>query len=340
MLPRQQPRMFVERRNPMPASRRDLLAFALASLAPTLPAAAQGWRPQRTIRMIVPYAPGGGADTTARLLAGPMSVALGQTVVVENRGGAGGSIGAGEVARSAPDGYTVMLDALGFVATPSLLPRLPFNYATAFTPVTQVTVLPQIMLAPRNAPYSTLAEFIDYAKKHPNSLTYGSSGNATAAHLASVLLLRRAGLTLEHSPYRGGGPALQDLLGGSLAFVFGTVSSSTQLVRDGQVKALGVTTASRISALPDLPTIAEQGFPGYELNEWNGFYVPAATPEPIVNSLHAAVIEALRHEDVRARLATMGAEAVGSSPAVFSTFVTQQRDVMGKLIREAGIKAD
>lgn len=324
----------------MPACRRDVLALALAGFVPALPAVAQEWKPQRTIRMIVPYAPGGGADTTARLLAGPMSAALGQTVVVENRGGAGGSIGAGEVSRSAPDGYTVMLDALGFVATPLLLPRLPFNYTTAFTPVTQVTVLPQIMLAPRNAPYSTLAEFIDHARKHPSRLTYGSSGNATAAHLASVLLLRRAGLTLEHSPYRGGGPALQDLLGGSLDFVFGTVSSSTQLVRDGQVKALGVTTASRIAALPDLPTIAEQGFPGYELNEWNGFYVPTTTPQPIVSALHAAVLEALRHEDVRARLAAMGAEAVGSSQADFTAFVTRQRDVVGNLIREAGIKAD
>ncbi|MFC7739441.1 Bug family tripartite tricarboxylate transporter substrate binding protein [Roseomonas sp. GCM10028921] len=320
--------------------RRDVFTLALSGLVPALPAAGQGWKPQRTIRMIVPYAPGGGADTTARLLAGPMSVSLGQTVVVENRGGAGGSIGAGEVARSAPDGHTVMLDALGFVATPSLLPRLPFNYSTAFAPVTQVTVLPQIMLAPRSAPYSTLPEFIEHARKHRNSLTYGSSGNATAAHLASVQLLRRAGLTLEHSPYRGGGPALQDLLGGNLAFVFGTVSSSTQLVRDGQVKALGVTTASRIAALPDLPTIAEQGFPGYELNEWNGFYVPAAAPEPVVNSLHAAVTEALRHEDVRARLAAMGAEAVGSSPGAFTSFVAQQRELMGNLIREAGIKAD
>ncbi len=324
----------------MHASRRDLFALALAGLAPALPAAAQGWKPQRTIRMIVPYAPGGGADTTARLLAGPMSAALGQTVVVENRGGAGGSIGAGEVARSAPDGHTVMLDALGFVATPSLLPRLPFDYATAFTPVTQVTVLPQIMLAPREAPYSTLAEFIGHAGQHPNSLTYGSSGNATAAHLASVLLLRRAGLTLEHSPYRGGGPALQDLLGGSLAFVFGTVSSSTQLVRDGLVKALGVSTARRIAALPDVPTIAEQGFPGYELNEWNGFYLPAGAPEPVVSSLHGAVIAALKHPDVRSRLTAMGAEAVGSSPAAFASFVAQQREVMGNLIREAGIKAD
>jgi tripartite-type tricarboxylate transporter receptor subunit TctC len=324
----------------MLASRRDFFALGLASLAPALPAAAQGWSPQRTIRMIVPYAPGGGADTTARLLAGPMSAALGQTVVVENRGGAGGSIGAGEVARSAPDGYTVMLDALGFVATPSLLPRLPFSYATAFTPVTQVTVLPQIMLVPRKAPYSTLQEFIGYARKHPNSMTYGSSGNATAAHLASVLLLRRAGLEMEHSPYRGGGPALQDLLGGSLAFVFGTVSSSTQLVRDGQVKALGVTTARRIEALPELPTIAEQGFPGYELNEWNGFYVPAATPEPVIASLYGAVTRALQDEAVKARLAAMGAEAVGSSPAAFAPFLLQQRETMGNLIREAGIKAD
>uniref|UniRef100_UPI001F1617BC tripartite tricarboxylate transporter substrate-binding protein n=1 Tax=Falsiroseomonas oryziterrae TaxID=2911368 RepID=UPI001F1617BC len=276
-------------------TRRATLA-ALAGLPLALPALAQGWAPSRPLRMVVPYAPGGGADTTARLLAGPMSAVLGQTVVVENRGGAGGSIGAGEVARAAPDGHTVMLDALGHVSTPVLLRGLTFDYATAFAPITQLTTLPQIMIAHRNAPYSTLAEFIAFARARPGQLTYGSSGNATAAHLASVALLRRAGLDVQHSPYRGGGPALQDLLTGSLAFVFATVSSSTQLVRAGTVKALGVSTAARIAALPEVPTIAEQGFAGFELNEWNGFYAPAATPAPAIAALREAVLAALRDE--------------------------------------------
>ncbi len=326
---------------PIQPSRRRLLAGLLATAAaPAAPALAQAWAPSRPVRMVVPYAPGGGADTTARLLAGPMSAALGQTVVVENRGGAGGSIGAAEVARAAPDGHTVMLDALGHVATPVLLRGLAFDYASAFAPITQLTILPQIMVAHRAAPHATLAEFVAQARARPGQLTYGSSGNATAAHLASVALLRRAGLDLNHAPYRGGGPALQDLLAGNLAFVFATVSSSTQLVRAGTVKALGISTAARIAALPEVPTIAEQGFPGFELNEWNGFYAPAATPPAAIATLRDAVLHALRDEAVRARLAALGAEPVGSSTPDFAAFLAQQRDFTGALIREAGITAD
>lgn len=324
----------------MPTRRAALASLAALAASPALPARAQTWAPTRSIRLVVPYAPGGGADTTARLIAGPMSQLLGQTVVVENRGGAGGSIGAAEVARAAPDGHTVMLDALGHVATPVLIPRLPFDYATAFAPITQLTVLPQIMAVPRNAPYSTLAEFVAHVRARPGQMTYGSSGNATAAHLASVALLRRAGLDMQHSPYRGGAPALQDLIAGNLSFVFATVSSSTQLVRDGQVKALGVTTASRIAPLPNVPTIAEQGFPGFELNEWNGFYAPAGTPQPAIAALHAAALAALREESVRTRLVALGAEPVGSSVEDFRAYLARQREFTSTLIREAGITAD
>jgi len=232
-----------------------------------------------------------------------------------------------------------MLDALGHVSTPVLL-RVTFDYATAFAPITQLTTLPQLMIAHARAPYSTLAEFVAHARARPGQLTYGSSGNATAAHLASVALLRRAGLDLQHSPYRGGGPALQDLLTGSLAFVFATVSSSTQLVRAGTVKALGVSTAARIAALPEVPTIAEGGFPGFELNEWNGFYAPVATPAAAIAALREAVLAALHDEGVRARLAAAGAEPVGSSTAEFTAFLARQREFTGTLIREAGITAD
>lgn len=328
----------------MTTSRRAALALpalALPVLARSGRAGAQAaWAPSRSVRMVVPYAPGGGADTTARLISGPLGAALGQAVVVENRGGAGGTIGAGEVARSAPDGLTVMLDALGHAAAPALFPRLPFDYAAAFAPITQVTVLPQMLIVPKGAPYSTLGEFVAHARARPGQLAFGSSGNGTSTHLAAVQLLRRAGLDVQHLPYRGGGPALQDLLGGRLTFVFGTVSSSTQLVRDGQVKALGVSTARRIAALPDLPTIAEQGFPGFELNEWNGFYAPAGTPPAAVSALHAAMLRALADEGVRDRLAAMGAEAVGSDPPAFAAFLAQQRRLMAELIRDAGIQLD
>lgn len=246
---------------------------AALGLAMASPALAQ-WAPARSIRLIAPYPPGGGVDTTSRLMAGPMAALLGQPVVVENRAGAGGSLGAAELARSAPDGLTVMVDALAHTVNPALIRNLPFDYATAFTPITQLAVLPQILIVPNALPVRDLAGFIAYFQARPGA-AYGSSGNATAAHMASALLLGRAGLRMEHVPYRGGTAALPDVIAGNVNFIFGTVSSSLQLVREGRVRALGVSTARRIPSLPDVPTIAEQGFAGFELNEWNGFWAPA-----------------------------------------------------------------
>ncbi|MCR0985333.1 Bug family tripartite tricarboxylate transporter substrate binding protein [Roseomonas populi] len=323
----------------MPVARRTALALSALFLT-ARGQAQQGWAPARSIRMIVPYAPGGGADTTGRLVAGPMGEKLGQSVVVENRGGAGGTIGAAELARSAPDGLTVMMDALGHVAVPFLMPRLPLDYATAFAPISQVTVLPLIVIVPKAAPYATLAELLADARRRPGQLSYGSAGNATSNHLAGVLLARQAGVDLQHIPYRGGGVALQDVVGGRLTFMFATVSSATQLVRDGQVKALAVSTAARIAALPDLPTIAEQGFPGYEFAEWNGFYAPAGTPPEVVGALYGALKHALADANVVGRLDAMGAQAVGSDPATFAAFLTRQRQLTGDLIRSAGIQLD
>ncbi len=315
--------------------RRALLATAIAT-----PVAAQApWAPARPIRMIAPYPPGGGVDTTSRLLAVPMGAFLGQPVVVENRGGAGGSIGAGELARSAPDGQTIMIDAMAHTVNPHLIRGLGFDYATAFAPVSQVVVLPQILAVnPQHCPAKTVQEFIAWAKPRAATLSYGSSGNATAAHLAAALFLNRAGLDITHVPYRGGTPALQDLLGGNIAFVFGTVSSTLQLVRDGRLVALGVTTATRIAPLPDVPTIAEQGFEGFELNEWNGLYAPAGTPAPVVQRLYEAAKHALADATVRQRLDALGALPVGTDPATFARFVADQRALMGRIVRETRIE--
>ncbi len=316
--------------------RRALLATAIAS-----PALAQApWTPARPIRLIAPYPPGGGVDTTSRLLAVPMGAFLGQPVVVENRGGAGGSIGAGELARSAPDGQTVMIDAMAHTVNPHLIRNLGFDYATAFAPVSQVVVLPQILAVnPQHCPAKTVQDFIAWARPRAASLSYGSSGNATAAHLAAALFLNRAGLDLTHVPYRGGTPALQDLLGGNIAFVFGTVSSTLQLVRDGRLVALGVSTAQRIAPLPEVPTIAEQGFAGFELNEWNGLYAPAGTPAPVVQRLYEAATHALADATVRQRLDALGALPLGTDPAVFARYVADQRALMGRIVREARIEA-
>jgi tripartite-type tricarboxylate transporter receptor subunit TctC len=327
---------------PSGLSRRAALAAAAATFLPRM-AVAQGsgaapWSPTRPVRLLAGYPPGGGVDTTARLLAGPMSALFGQPVVVENRPGAGGSVAAGEVARAAPDGHTLFVDASPQTVNHVLLRDLSFDYATAFTPISQVIVLPQIMIVPNSFPARTLAEFVAYAKARPGQLSYASSGNATASHLGTALFLRRAGLDVVHVPYRGGTPALQDLLGGNVAFLFGTVSSSLQLVRDGQVRALGVTTAQRIPPLPEVPTIAEQGFPGYELNEWNGLFAPAGLPAPIVARCHEAVRVALADATVRQRVEALGAIPVGSDPASFTRFMTEQREQMGRLVREIGLE--
>jgi tripartite-type tricarboxylate transporter receptor subunit TctC len=290
------------------------------------------------MRLIAPYPPGGGVDTTSRLLAGPMGTLLGQTIVVENRAGAGGSIGAAELARSAPDGHTIMVDAMAHTVNPALLRGLPFDYATAFTPISQVVVLPQILLINPQVPARTLAEFVAYVKARPGQLTYGSSGNATAAHLASALFVQRAGLDIQHAPYRGGTPALQDLLGGSIAFVFGTVSSSLQLAREGRLRPLGVSTAQRVASLPDVPTIAEQGFAGFELNEWNGLYAPAGLPAPVTARLHEAAVHALADAAVRQRLDALGAIPLGTAPADFARYVAEQREAMARLVRDARIE--
>ena len=315
--------------------RRALLAAAIAS-----PAMAQApLAPTRPIRLIAPYPPGGGVDTTSRLLGVPMGAFLGQPVVVENRGGAGGSIGAQEVARSAPDGQTIMVDALAHTVNPHVIRNLGFDYATAFAPISQVVVLPQILAVnPQHCPAKTVQDFIAWARPRAGQLSYGSSGNATAAHLAAALFLNRAGLELTHVPYRGGTPALQDLLGGAIVFVFGTVSSTLQLVRDGRLVALGVTTAQRIAPLPDVPTIAEQGFEGYELNEWNGLYAPAGTPAPAVQRLYEAAKHALADATVRQRLDALGALPVGTDPETFARFVAEQRTLMGRIVREARIE--
>ncbi len=319
-------------------TRRALGAGLLAAPLLGRGAVAQ-WVPSRPVRLIAPYPPGGGVDTTSRLIAGPMGAFLGQPVVVENRAGAGGSIGAGELARSAPDGHTVMVDALAHTVNPALIRGLPFDYATAFTPISQLVVLPQMLIVHPSTPARTLPEFLAWVRGRPGALSYGSSGNATAAHLAAALFVSRAGLDIQHVPYRGGTPALQDLLGGNLAFVFGTVSSSLQLVREGRVRALGVSTAERIASLPDVPTIAEQGFPGYELNEWNGFYAPAGLPAPVAERLHAAALHALADAGVRQRLDALGAFPVGSAPAEFARYVAAQREAMARLGREARIEA-
>jgi tripartite-type tricarboxylate transporter receptor subunit TctC/L-alanine-DL-glutamate epimerase-like enolase superfamily enzyme len=316
-------------------SRRAVAALG-ASLLPW-PALAQDWAPSRPIRMVVPYAPGGGADTTARLLARPMSEALGRPVVVENRAGAAGTIGAAEVARAAPDGHTILLDAAAHTANPSLLRNLPFDYGTAFAPVSQITVLPMLLLRRGGRAPVSLNAFLAEARTARTPLNYGSAGNGSATHLASAALARAGGFPVLHVVYRGGAPMMQDLMAGNIDFAFAVASISLPMVREGTLQALAVSSTTRLSSLPTLPTVAEEGLQGFDMAEWNGLYLPAGTPQGIVARFHRGTLAALADPTLRERLPALGAEAVGSDPPTFTAFLRQDRERLALLIREAGI---
>lgn len=322
----------------MPRTTRRAL-LAAASLLP-VPALAQSGFPDRPVRIISPFTPGGGTDTTARTLAPGMTEALGQPIVVENRPGGAGSIGAGAVAEAAPDGHTLLVDALNHVVNPHLLRGLRFDYAAAFVPVSVVTVLPQIMVVPPSLPVANMSEYLAWARARRGQLSFGSSGNATGAHLAGALFLRETGLDITHVPYRGGSAVLPDLIAGNVVFAFATVSSATQLILDGRLKALAVASEEPVASLPAVPTMGQAGLPGVVLDEWNGLYAPAATPAPVVARLHGAVRQALAAPAARDRFAAIGARPVGRDPAASADYVAARRAAMGRLVREAGITVE
>lgn len=323
-------------------ARRRLLVAAAAAPCAVLgrdARAAADW-PTRPIRVVVPYAPGGQTDAAARFVAGPMAQTLGKPVVVENRPGATGTVGAGEVARAASDGHTLLLDAAAHASNPALYPRLPFDYARDFAPITQLTVSPQILAVHPSQPVRTLAELVALAKSRPGALSYGSPGNASAGHLAAAYLAHLAGIEVAQVAYRGGGPAIQDLLAGNLSFAFGSVSATLALVQEGKLRPLAVSSLRRIRPLPDVPTIAEQGYPGFDINEWTGLYAPAATSAEIIARVGGAARGALADEGVRQRIEQIGAEVVGSETAEFAEWLARRRVQMAELVRDARITAD
>uniref|UniRef100_UPI0027DF02DA Bug family tripartite tricarboxylate transporter substrate binding protein n=1 Tax=Falsiroseomonas oryziterrae TaxID=2911368 RepID=UPI0027DF02DA len=320
----------------MTLTRRPALGAALA--LPVAARAQPAW-PQRSIRLVVPFAAGGAADSAARVLTPRMGERLGQGFVVENRTGASGSLGGAEVAR-ANDGHTFLWDASSHIVNPSLLRGLPFDYATAFTPISLVVTFPSAIAVKNDFPARTLAEFVAAAKARPGQLTVGTQGNATAGHLGLAAFSRAAGIEVVHVPYRGGAAAAQDLAAGSLDAVFTTLVSAGPVVDGGRARFLGVGTLTRVESRPDVPTIAESGFAGFESNEWAGLFGPAGTPQAVVAALHGALAEAIADPALRARLVQIGCVPVASSPAEFSRFVTEGRAAMATLVREANIRAE
>ncbi|MBL8379073.1 MAG: tripartite tricarboxylate transporter substrate binding protein [Burkholderiales bacterium] len=301
--------------------------------------AAQTW-PTRPVRLVVSFPPGGGADAIARLLAPRIADGLGQSVVVENRGGGGGTIGADAVAKSAPDGYTFLLDASGHSVNPSLQPKMPFDTLKDLASVSLLVTVPNVLVVHPSFPAASVKEFIALVKGKPGQFSFASSGNGGAQHLAGELFKAQAGLFMVHIPYRGGGPALIDVMSNQVPIFFGNMASTLPHIRAGKLRPLGLTGRTRSPALPATPTIAEEGLKGYEVYEWNGVFAPAGTPADVVARMQREIARAMGLPEVRERLATLGAEPIASSAVELERFRRAEIEKWAAVIKRAGIKAD
>ncbi|RZI69685.1 MAG: tripartite tricarboxylate transporter substrate binding protein [Variovorax sp.] len=315
-------------------------AAGALSLAP-LAAHAQAAYPSKPITIIVPFSAGGTTDILARVVGLYMGTDLGQPVVVDNRAGAGGNIGGQAAARATADGYTLFMGTVGTHAiNQSLYKKMPFDPIKDFAPLSRVAMVPNLLVANPSQPYKNVKEMIAYAKAHPNKINFGSSGNGSSIHLSGELFKQMAGVDMQHVPYRGSAPAVSDLLGGQISVMFDNMPSAIPHVKGGKLRALAVTTAKRSPALPDVPTIAEAGVPGYEATSWFGLLAPASTPAPIVAKLNASILKALADPEVKKKLAEQGAEPFGEKPEQFAAFIQAETAKWGKVVKESGASLD
>ena len=318
--------------------RRAMLVAAVLSLCSH--AVAQSW-PTRPLRLIVPTAPGGGTDFTGRLVAAKLSESLGQQVVVENRGGGGGSVGADNAAKATPDGYTLLLGSIATHAVnPALYKKLPYDQIKDFAPVSLIGTVPNVLVVHPSLPAKTFAEFISYAKANPGKINYGSSGVGSPPHLSMELLRSLTGINLVHVPYKGAGPALADLLGGQVQAMCTSLAGQITFIKSGRVRALGVTTAKRNPQLPEVPTIVESGVPGYEVTIWYAVFAPAATPKPVVQRLNAEMVRALNSAEMKERMAQQGMDPAPSTPAELAEFVKLETVKWAKAAQDSGATAE
>lgn len=305
------------------------------------PLAAQAQFPDRPIKLIVPYAAGGGTDAIARLVAQGMSENLGQSVVVENNGSAGGNIAVAQAAGAPPDGYTILMANQGpMTVNPHMFKSVKVDPLAAFDALTLIAAAPLVLVVPKNSPFQSFQDLIDYAKKNPGKLSYGSAGNGSASHVAVLLLGEVAGIQMVHVPYRGAGPALNDLVGAQTQFMITTLPSVTGLVHGGQLRALAVTSRKAIPQLPGIPAIAEAGYPDYESTAWYGFVVPKGVPAAVKERLSTAIAAAIRSDVIRGRLSDEGAAPIGNSAQEFATMMVQESARWKKVIAASGFKLD
>ena len=318
---------------------RVLIAAFLAALAPS--AFAQGAYPNRTINMVVGFAPGGGTDTVARIVAKKVGDSVGQTVIVENKAGAGGTVAVHQVAKSPPDGYTIVLANVGSLAVaPYLIAKLPYDPLRDLAPLTMAVEFPNVLVVQPSMPAKTLAEFVQLAKASPGTIGYGSSGIGGIGHLAGALLGIVADIDIVHVPYKGGGPAMQDLLGGQIPAMIATPPTALPHVKAGKIRALATTGAARAALMPDVPTVAESGYPGYEATNWYAYLAPAGTPKDVLARLHRELVEALNAPDVREQLDRQGIEAKPGTPEELTKTMERELATWGKVVKTAKIQAN
>jgi tripartite-type tricarboxylate transporter receptor subunit TctC len=300
---------------------------------------AQSW-PTKPIKLIVPYPPGGGTDVIARIVQEPLAKELGQQVIIDNRGGAGGSIGSALAAQSPSDGYTVLFTLSSHTINPAIYTKLPFDTEKDFSSVVTVASLPQILVANPNFPAKTVKEVIEMAKAKPGSISYASVGNGSPGHLAGAMMATDAGVDMTHIPYRGGGPAVTDVMAGQVPLLWVSIPAAAQFVKTGKLKALAVSTVKRSAVFPDVPTMVESGFKGFEVDSWYAMFVPAKTPQAIIDRINKATVNVLAQPDVKEKLLGQGAEAVGDTPAQLSGVVKKEIAKWKQVVKSANIKVD
>ncbi|WP_082621613.1 tripartite tricarboxylate transporter substrate binding protein [Bordetella sp. N] len=314
---------------------------AAAQAAPQAAAQGAGKYPDHPIRLIVPFSPGGGNDNVARTVGRRLGEILGQAIVVENRAGAGGTVGAETVARAAPDGYTLFLGGVGSHAiNPNLRKNLPYDAIKDFAPITLLAQASMVLVAQPSLHIRTVPELIALARKEPGKLDYASNGNGSSSHLAAVMFATDAKVQLTHVPYKGLSPALTDLLAGQVPLMFSSVVAILPHIKDGSLVPLGVTGSHELPSLPGVPTIASQGLPGYETSSWYGILAPAGTPRAIVMKLNQGLNEALQDPKIRESLAGDGAEPAGGTPEQFAEHIKREKDRLGQAIRQSGLQME
>jgi len=326
-----------------PKRRALTVAVLAAGVLASVPfvAQAQAAFPARALTIVVPFSAGGTTDILARVVGQYLSKDLGQPVIIDNRPGAGGNIGAQMVARAAPDGYTLLMGTVGTHAiNQSLYKKMPFDPIKDFQPLTRVALVPNLLVAHPSQPYKTVKELIAYAKANPGKVNFASSGSGTSIHLSAEMFNQMAGVDMQHIPYKGSAPALNDLLGGQTAIMFDNMPSVIGHVRAGKLRPIAVTTPQRSRALPDVPTIAESGVPGYSATSWFGLLAPAATPAPVVAKLNASILKALADPEVKKKFAEQGAEPHGEKPEQFAEFIRSETAKWGQTVKASGATAD